>query len=95
MLRSGFAMPLKEKLVKCRLIVWPAKKVPRGTNGGVSLPGLIASACGAFVVTICSLITLYLFGGISFSTANDVRLVKIFICALTTAGMSSDCSAQI
>ena len=76
----------KEKLVMCRLVIWPMKKVPRGTNGGVSMGGLVASCVGSFVVTIVSLITLYINGGISFQTSEDWLKVRVFIISLTLAG---------
>ena len=54
----------KERLRYCRLVVWPWKKVPRGTNGGVSLPGLLAAIGGAACVALSSATTLYLTSGL-------------------------------
>ena len=76
----------KEKLVMCRLVVWPMKKVPRGTNGGVSMGGLVASFVGSFVVTLTSLVTLYINQGIAFDTEEERLNVKVFVFALTCAG---------
>ena len=50
------------------------KKVPRGTNGGVSMGGLLASLLGALVITIAALFTLYINSGIGFSDSNDFKL---------------------
>ena len=77
----------QERLPKCRLIVWPMKKVPRGTNGGVSMGGLLASLLGALVIATTSLITLYINSGIGFSDSNDFKLVKVFILSNATTGM--------
>jgi len=37
-----------------RLITQPLRMVPRGTNGGVTLLGTLASACGGFVVGLAA-----------------------------------------
>lgn len=62
------------------------KKVPRGTNGGVSMGGLLASLLGALVITIAALFTLYINSGIGFSDSNDFKLVKVFLLSNTTTG---------
>ena len=76
----------REKLVMCRLIVWPMKRVPRGTNGGVSMGGLLASVVGALVVAVVSLATLLYTKGLSFETDEDRLLVKVFVLSLTVSG---------
>ena len=43
------------------VLVTTLKRVPRGTNGGVSLPGLLVSGLGGLIVGICYQISLYLF----------------------------------
>jgi uncharacterized membrane protein len=76
----------REKLVMCRLIVWPMKRVPRGTNGGVSMGGLVASGVGAFVVACVSLATLLYTRGLSWETDEERLLIKVFVASLTVSG---------
>jgi len=76
----------REKLVMCRLIVWPMKRVPRGTNGGVSMGGLVASAVGAFVVACVSLATLLYTKGLSWDSDEERLLIKVFVASLTVSG---------
>ena len=42
------------------LITAPWKQVPRGTNGGVTIDGLIYGALGGFLLTITAILALYL-----------------------------------
>lgn len=42
------------------MIMVPWKQVPRGTNGGVTIDGLMYGALGSFLLTITAIIALYL-----------------------------------
>ena len=76
----------KERLRYCRLVVWPWKKVPRGTNGGVSLLGLLAALTGAAVVALSSVVALFLTGGLSFSTGEDKLIAFSLLLSLCITG---------
>ena len=77
----------KERLQHCRLVVWPWKKVPRGTNGGVSLIGLFAALAGALLVAFSSSLTLYLTGGLSGTdSAADKKNLYSLLVSLTLTG---------
>ena len=41
------------------LITAPWKRVPRGTNGGVTIDGLLYGALGSFLLTLVAIMTLY------------------------------------
>ena len=62
------------------------KRVPRGTNGGVSMGGLLASAVGALVVALVSLLTLLYNKGLALDTDEDRLLIKVFLLSLTVSG---------
>ena len=81
----------KERLRYCRLVVWPWKKVPRGTNGGVSLPGLCAAFGGAAVVALSSLVTLYFTSGLPLDSheGHERKNVALtLLLSLTLTGKS-------
>ena len=65
------------------------KRVPRGTNGGVSMGGLLASVVGALVVALVSLLTLLYNKGLALDTDEDRLLIKVFILSLTVSGKLS------
>ena len=65
------------------------KRVPRGTNGGVSMGGLLASVVGALVVAFVSLLTLLYNKGLALDTDEDRLLIKVFLLSLTVSGNNS------
>ena len=79
----------KERLRYCRLVVWPWKKVPRGTNGGVSILGLLAAFAGAFVVSVSSAITLYLTSGLPYDNGYDKNIAWTLILSLSCTGKTT------
>ena len=76
----------KERLRYCRLVVWPWKKVPRGTNGGVSILGLVAAFAGALIVSVSAAITLYFTSGLPYDNAEDKNIAWALIISLTLTG---------
>jgi len=76
----------KEKLPMCRLIIPPFKRVPRGTNGGVSFVGFVAAALAGAWIAFCVLIGLWWTDGISLGEENGKLTAKVLFLSLALTG---------
>ncbi|KAL1629882.1 hypothetical protein SLS56_005151 [Neofusicoccum ribis] len=65
-----------------RLITAPWRVVPPGTNGGVTLAGLLAGSLGAFIISLTSVALL------PFCSEWDVSAKGVFVGAITLIGLS-------
>ena len=70
----------------CRLIIPPFKKVPRGTNGGVSLVGFIAAALAGAWIAVCVLAGLWWTNGIDFTDDSGKLTAKVLFLSLALTG---------
>ena len=61
-----------------RLITQPWRHVPKGTNGGVSLVGLIASFAGGLVVGVAFYIGIIM--NVGFNAPNQVNIILVGKC---------------
>ena len=76
----------KEKLPMCRLIIPPFKRVPRGTNGGVSLVGFVAAALAGAWIAFCVLIGLWWTEGIVLNEEDGKLTAKVLFLSLAITG---------
>ena len=61
-----------------RLITHPWRHVPKGTNGGVSLVGLIASFAGGLVVGVAFYLGIIM--NVGFDVPNQVNVILVGTC---------------
>ena len=61
-----------------RLITQPWRHVPKGTNGGVSLVGLIASFAGGLVVGVAFYLGIIM--NVGFNVPNQTNLILVGKC---------------
>ena len=61
-----------------RLITQPWRHVPKGTNGGVSLVGLIASFAGGLVVGVAFYLGIIM--NVGFNVPNQLNIILVGTC---------------
>ena len=61
-----------------RLITQPWRHVPKGTNGGVSLVGLIASFAGGLVVGVAFYLGIIM--NVGFNVPSQVNIILVGTC---------------
>ncbi|KAF2842191.1 hypothetical protein M501DRAFT_1008187 [Patellaria atrata CBS 101060] len=64
------------------LITAPWRRVPRGTNGGITLMGLLAGGAGALLIAICAVVLL------PFCEDWDMNSKALFAAAVTGVGLA-------